>query len=175
MRMTLKFCATFGAVIFAMVATGGEERFEYDALGRLNSVTYVDNTRESFTLDPAGNRTTVAVETTPSVPVPLSAGVSSTTWSWFAELPGGSTIVSPPVTVSVSGGASPYVYAWQRVSGDTQTTVVNPTSASTTWSRTVSSYWTDYTSVWRCKVTDSAGTVVYSPNVTVNFRKETSF
>lgn len=117
----------------------------------------------------SSGQSNVANVTTP-VP-PLQATVSSTTWNWFQQQ-GQPAQVDPDVVVTASGGTGGYTFQWQWVSGDTQTTVVSPTSNSTKWSRTVPNFFVDYTSVWRCRVTDSSGTPIYAPNVTVNFRKE---
>jgi hypothetical protein len=54
-------------------------------------------------------------------------------------------------------------------------TVNLPTSAATAWSRTnISNNSNLYTAIWRCKVTDSAGNVAYSPNVSITFDGEST-
>ena len=83
-------------------------------------------------------------------------------------------MVDPDIVVTASAGSGAgYTYLWQWVSGDTQATVTSPTSSSTKWSHPVPNQATDYISVWRCRVIDSAGTTVYTPNVTVKFRRDT--
>jgi YD repeat-containing protein len=103
----------------------------------------------------------------------LSASVSSTTWSWRRR--GANTpVVDPDIVVTASGGSGAgFTYLWQWVSGDTQASAISPTSSSTKWSHPVPNQATDYISVWRCRVIDSAGTTVYTPNVTVKFRRDT--
>lgn len=98
---------------------------------------------------------------------PLAASISSTVWNWtkYGSNPAHS---SAAVLVTASGGQSPYSYAWQYVSGDTVITTGAPTSSSTTWTRSMTTYST-YSAVWRCKVTDNLGAVVYGGNVTVTF------
>lgn len=115
----------------------------------------------------SGNSNTASVTT----PVPLQVTISTATWFWFHQQ--GQPLPNlPPVTATATGGSAGYTYLWQRVSGDTGTGVNSPSSNSTIWNRSIQSFFTDYTSVWRCRVTDSAGNVVHSPNVTVNFRAE---
>ena len=65
---------------------------------------------------------------------------------------------------------APYTYAWSYVSG-TVATVSNPTSATTTFSRTefidFSGQTINRTGVYRCTVTDSASRTA-TADVTVN-------
>lgn len=70
-------------------------------------------------------------------------------------------------TVTAYGGSPSYSYDWEYVSGDVQISAVSDTSATTTWQ----SNGTDeiFSSVWRCKVTDSASRIVYSDNVSIEF------
>lgn len=62
---------------------------------------------------------------------------------------------TPAVTISVTGGTTPYTYAWTKVSGDTMT-VANPTGASTGFSATVG-YGDSLNATYRCTITDAAG------------------
>lgn len=107
-----------------------------------------------------------------TTPAALAAAVSATNWNYLKV--GKQVTADPNIVVSASGGsASGYAYQWQRVSGDTQTNIMDATSSSARWTRsTIPTYFTDYSSVWRCRVTDSAGSTVYTLNVTVNFRSE---
>lgn len=103
---------------------------------------------------------------------PLSAGLSNSTWDWL-RFPNGNTNMDPNIVVTASGGSgSGYAYLWQYVSGDTQTSVVSPTSNSTRWSRSMPGGGS-VSSVWRCRVTDTFGATVYTGNVTVTFTRET--
>jgi vibriolysin len=97
--------------------------------------------------------------------------VSSTYWD-YTRVRNKPPTYSGPITVTASGGAPPYTYAWQRVSGDSNTNAGSPSSATTSFTRpiTVGGWWT---SVWRCLVTDSTGQTAYSPNVNVSFEWET--
>ena len=68
--------------------------------------------------------------------------------------------VSPQVTASVtitaSGGSSPYTYAWTKVTGDTFT-VTSPTAASTTFSTSADNQTDGEQAIYRCTVTDDDG------------------
>ncbi|MDF5753066.1 hypothetical protein [Spongiactinospora sp. TRM90649] len=96
--------------------------------------------------------------------------VSSTSWYYiraFSNPP----YVSQPVAVSVTGGVPPYSYAWQKISGDYITSAANPTGSSTGWSRPIPprSRSGEWSSEWRCLVTDSRGIMAYTPTVHVSF------
>jgi fibronectin type 3 domain-containing protein len=121
--------------------------------------------------DGANNQSALSSDVKVLTPSPLGATISATTWDYIAQV-GQPTSISPSVVVTATGGAGGYTYAWQRVSGDTETTVNNATSSTTGWFRTIPSFHIYYRSVWRCEVKDSAGTVVYTSNVTVSFIKE---
>jgi hypothetical protein len=68
--------------------------------------------------------------------------------------------VSPQVTASVtitaSGGVSPYSYAWTKVTGDTFT-VTSASSASTTFSTSANNQSEGEQAIYRCTVTDDDG------------------
>lgn len=70
---------------------------------------------------------------------------------------------------TIEGGQTPYSYLWELVSG-ASATPNNSTSGSTTFSRSVSvstGQSETRTGVYRCRVTDSNGLVIYGPNCTV--------
>jgi hypothetical protein len=83
--------------------------------------------------------------------------------------------VSPStVIVTASGGSGSYTYAWERViqSGDDTAIAVNsPSGASTFWTRSGIPTNTNisYTSHWRCRVSDTGGSSIYTPTITVTF------
>jgi YD repeat-containing protein len=88
---------------------------------------------------------------------PVTVSVTDTNWVWRQRGTNPVT-VDPPVVCSASGGsAAGYTFAWQWVSGDTQTSVNSPNSSTTIWSRTVPAGNGTYASVWRCLVTDNLG------------------
>jgi YD repeat-containing protein len=100
---------------------------------------------------------------------PVSATVSATAWRWFRRN-NNTPQIDPPIVVTPSGGSGTgYTYAWEYVSGDTQTSVISPTSSSTRWSRTMDATEAWHKSYWRCRVTDSAGNVGYTVTIEVNF------
>lgn len=67
--------------------------------------------------------------------------------------------VSNSVTITPSGGVSPYTYAWSFVSGDSGINIDSPTAASTTWSALVSSANSDRSGTYKCRITDHVGTI----------------
>lgn len=103
----------------------------------------------------------------------LLATTSNGYWGWY-QIRGQAAEISPPIVVTATGGGGGYTYQWERVSGDTQTQVASPNSASTIWTRSMltATYGVDYISYWRCRVTDAANATAYTPNVKVVFRKD---
>lgn len=84
-----------------------------------------------------------------------------------ASLSGSFTLWSPTITCpQPSGGIGPYSYAWEKVSGQTLG-LTAASSASTQLALTTIG--ADLTGVYRCKVTDSQGRVVYSNSVSCRF------
>jgi hypothetical protein len=70
---------------------------------------------------------------------------------------------------TVTGGATPYTYAWEKVSGD-NATANNSTFLNTTFSRTVTVGVADVIikdGIYRLKVTDANGAIAYGPNCQV--------
>jgi chitodextrinase len=131
--------------------------------------SYTVRARDNATnTSPASN--TASATTWPAV----VASLSTTTWRWIRSGTNAPNIDAPVVCTGSGGSGSGYTYSWQRVSGDTQTSAVSPTSSSTKWSRTVP---TDqnatYTSTWRCVVADSGGNTGQSVTVTVSFTMHT--
>lgn len=122
--------------------------------------------------DNAGNVSAQSSAASATTPPALSATVSATTWNYLKV--GKAVTYDPNIVVTASGGSGGgYTYLWERISGDTSTSIIGATSSSVQWTRSqVPNDFVDYRSVWRCRVTDSAGSVTYAPNVTVNFRGE---
>ena len=100
----------------------------------------------------------------------VTGGTTSVTANSFASGAGDITTTTPTASAgTVSGGATPYSYLWQYVSG-TAATVTSGTSAGTTFSRTIyviSGGFETAEGIYRCRITDSLGAVVYGPNCTV--------
>lgn len=83
-----------------------------------------------------------------------------------ASLSGNYTLWSDTFTCSQpSGGQAPYTYYWEHVSGGSVFGYTNRNSASCQFGRTTIG--TDYSGVYRCKVTDGTGASVYSANITI--------
>ena len=78
------FLATICALIASAPAlsTAATTTYEYDALGRLRTVTRSDGTQTIYTLDSAGNRTQVEEAIPPSTPPSISVPTSSTNGSY---------------------------------------------------------------------------------------------
>lgn len=151
----------------AYVQTAGSASYSDTGLSSGTMYTYY-----VVAVDGAGNSSGASNSASATTPVPLGASVNRNLWSWYKA---GSQPVSqsPPAVVTAAGGAGGYTYAWEYVSGDTGATVVSPTSNSTIWSRATVSLGQTYLSYWRCRVRDAAGTVVYTSNVGVEFRRDT--
>lgn len=140
--------------------------YTYDALGRLTSATYPSGVTVVYTYDAAGNRLQVWAGSGPPPPPPppaLIVSLSATTWSSM------SGVDDPPIQVSVTGGVPPYAYAWQRLSGHQFTVADNPYGSSTGWYVSGGTLFPPIkNSVWRCQVTDAAGTSLFTSNVSVS-------
>lgn len=79
---------------------------------------------------------------------------------------------SGPVTASPIGGVPTFAYEWEYVSGDAAPyiDVVSTSTATTTFSGEVDGpNGNQPTAVWRCKITDSAASIAYTQDVTVEF------
>lgn len=78
-------------------------------------------------------------------------------------------ITSGSITCTPTGGAAPYTYLWQFVSGGAST-VSSTTAATVTFSSNVT-LTSPRVFVWYCQVTDSIGTVVSSNPVEITFER----
>ena len=84
----------------------------------------------------------------------LSASASASIVGGIGDGTSTQTVTSDPVTVTASGGTSPYTYSWVRQSGSTMSATA-ATSATTSFSRSLAVNGTA-SAVWRCTVTDAA-------------------
>lgn len=82
----------------------------------------------------------------------FSASASPTLASGGRLGPG--DVTTNTVTVTQVGGTGPYIYSWALVSGDTFT-VDSPSSATTSFSTTVTTAGQNKSATYRCTVTDS--------------------
>jgi len=125
-----------------------------------------------FAQDGGGNWSPQSAPAVATTPNNLGAVLNRTSWTYLSVF-GQTPSFDPNVVVTASGGSgSGYTYQWERLSGDTQTTASAPTGSSTRWQRTLPTQSSVFTSTWRCRVSDSAGTVIYTPTVTVTFERE---
>jgi YD repeat-containing protein len=104
-------------------------------------------------------------------PPSLSAPVNTTSYLGGRDQAGWHP--GTPVTVSATGGSGGYTYAWEYVSGDTSILLSSANPSTATWTRGGILVNIDVTAVWRCKVTDSAGAIAYSPNISVEIIEDT--
>jgi hypothetical protein len=118
--------------------------------------------------NPSGQSTSVSATTWP----PVVATLSTSAWRWIKRGTNAPRIDEPVVCTGSGGSGFGYTYAWQRVSGDAQTTAVSPASSSTRWTRDMPYQNATYTSTWRCLVTDSGGNTGQN-TVTVTFTLHT--
>lgn len=146
-----------------------------------SSVTYTPSSgysgADSFTYavsDGKGGSASGTVNVTVVAAPALTVSLSATTESVVVYTPTTSG-TTPLVTATASGGTgSGYTYTWQYVSGDTGITATNPGGAQTAWRRTGMQVFQTYSANWQCKVTDSAGHVVYSGQVSITFYEDSN-
>jgi hypothetical protein len=97
---------------------------------------------------------------------PLAITLSRYTTSGARNVSGTTTVTTASVTAQPAGGAPPYTYAWTRTDGGGHAwTITSPTAAATTFSTSVARG-VPQTANFKCTVTDAAGTVVSSLDVT---------
>lgn len=83
------------------------------------------------------------------------------------------TVTSNACTASPLGGTAPYTYLWQYISGSTAISSDSGTSATTTFSATLSAR-DSTTGSKRCRITDSTGAIAYTNIVTISLRATSS-
>ena len=169
------------ALIDPREALAGTVQYTYDAQGRLTRVVYSNGVVVDYTYDNAGNRSQVVRNDGVSPPAPppppppvVSGHLNATTWNWTKTGTAPPLVIPTFVVATPLGGVAPYTYSWQRVSGDASTTATAPSAVSTAWTRATTPLNVTNTSVWRCQITDSRSTSAFTPNVTVNIRRETA-
>ena len=87
----------------------------------------------------------------------------------------GALATTGTVTITASGGTSPYSYSWAKVSGDNGIAAVSQSAAATNWTGTPGING-NLSATWRCTVTDSASTPdTQQVDVTVTLTDNTNF
>jgi hypothetical protein len=97
----------------------------------------------------------------------VEVSLDTTSVSGVGDAPG--PVQTDRVFADPSGGIGPYTVFWERVSGD-ETTSPNDTGAASVYFDATGAAGTTKSSVWRCKATDSVGTIGYSGNVSVSIQ-----
>ncbi len=100
-----------------------------------------------------------------SLPTTLLATVNP---SSVSKTDPAASITTAGVTVTATGGTSPYTYAWTRQSGSTNIAADSASAATTTFTGTSLVSGTTYNAVFRCTVTDNAAaTATVDVSVTI--------
>jgi hypothetical protein len=98
----------------------------------------------------------------------LWAEVSDNEVSKTSSTTGGSkTLTTSPISVAAHGGTPGYTYSWVRISGSSSITAVSPSSASTSFTATLSAN-QEISAVFQCTVTDSSTATVVADAVLVD-------
>jgi hypothetical protein len=128
-------------------------------------------------VDDDGNKSAWVGPQGATTDAPLSVSVDDTSLSGGEEFDNerpGSIGTDDFGTVSVTGGSSPFEYAYEYVSGDPEILLVaSPlypyiVGGSLPFGTTVGTY----TAVWRVKVTDENGSIGYTANITITMEVE---
>lgn len=98
---------------------------------------------------------------------PITATVSPNNVTGNGDGVATRTVTTNAATVTASGGNGNYTYSWARypAPGDTSFSAVSATSASSAFRRSVPVD-SEYTQVFRCTISDSAGNTPYTVDVT---------
>lgn len=87
--------------------------------------------------------------------------------STFGFKRGGGTVISLPVTVTVTGGLPPYTYAWTEVGGPSGVAATAPTSSTTRFSAYLTTSPDEVTAQFKCTVTDSLANTADTGDVNI--------
>lgn len=113
-----------------------------------------------------------ATQTVSGATTALSASLAPTSLSLTAA---DTDQVSEPVAVTTVGGVRPYRYQWLLQSGSARVVVRAPTASTTAFSVAGLSAGETVSAVYKCQVSDAAGTVLLTSNaVTVSFTQATA-
>jgi hypothetical protein len=100
--------------------------------------------------------------------LPLTAAVSPMSVSHSAA---GSNQATTNATCTAAGGFPSYTFSWSRISGSTAISATAPSAATTAFSTSGLAIDQTRTAVFVCTVTDAAGQVVQSSNVSVSLHR----
>lgn len=76
------------------------------------------------------------------------------------------TVATNAATATPTGGVAPYTYLWSAVSGSGTWTILNPTSATTSFQASSVGGGEIYTKTFKCAVTDANGSTAETADVT---------
>lgn len=108
-----------------------------------------------------------------STGAPTSVTVSQNATSRTASSAPGVTSISNAVTITITGGTSPYTVLWERVAGSSLVTNQDPLNSTSFRTKvTDQAGGTTYQAIWRAKVTDANNIVGYSQDITFTHTSE---
>jgi len=98
--------------------------------------------------------------------------LSASQWDYYKRFTDPAR-VSPPITATPIGGTAPYSYRWEKTNGDSLMAATAPSSATTSFRRSLPhNVTTVVTAYFRAVVSDSTGSVAYSAAIPVTFEYE---
>lgn len=109
----------------------------------------------------------VAADGAGTPPSPFSVSINP--FNAYGDRLGRGSVTTDAVTATVTGGTGPFTYAWAYVSGDSFT-INSPTSATTTYTGSITVLGQSKYGVYRCTVTDTfdASTSSYTAGASIS-------
>lgn len=140
-------------------------------LQQFETFTHGQPTNSDITGEQGGgqsNHTFIDISGLPRASMPsagsIAVGASHTLREVAVGGAGSVHSITPAVTITPSGGTAPYSYLWERASGSTLVGSYGPQNT-TTFQTQANIPPGEAEAIWRCRVSDSAGRVGYSPDV----------